>query len=319
LRSAYAVFLFASLPLTVVSAAPHPSVFDGPSRAASEAFSAHFESLSQDVPEARAAALLPARTDARFWSESLLESAHYAAQANHNPLSYDMAREAMFSYVDNVVVDGSRGVVAAYSWIFVPGSSDRGGSYREQGDANRDGYVDSAGMNAEHVWPQSYFKKRSPMRSDLHHLMPTFMHPNSVRGRMPFAEVSDHDADYSNSAGAKRGSNGFEPPDVAKGRVARAMFYFYTRYLGYNIIPSSFARDFWNNRIELLLRWNREYPPDAWEIQRNERVEIVQGNRNPFIDDPTLAERIGAAAFRMPAGSGLYASSGPAPGRAPRP
>jgi len=66
----------------------------------------------------------------------------------------------MFSYTDNISWDGRRGVWA---------------SFRERGDLNGDGYVDSKGMNAEHTWPHSFFRKRGPMKSDLHHLMPTFI------------------------------------------------------------------------------------------------------------------------------------------------
>ncbi|MDD5628471.1 MAG: endonuclease, partial [Elusimicrobia bacterium] len=36
----------------------------------------------------------------------------------------------------------------------------------------------------------------------------------------------------------------------------------------------------------------------AYEKRRNDLVEEFQGNRNPFIDDPALADRIGAEAFR---------------------
>ena len=29
--------------------------------------------------------------------------------------------------------------------------------------------------------------------------------------------------------------------------------------------------------------WNKEYPADAWEIERNKRIKKIQGNANPFI------------------------------------
>ena len=47
----------------------------------------------------------------------------------------------------------------------------------------------------------------------------------------------------------------------------------------------------------MFLKWNREDPPDEWEQSRNDRVEHYQGNRNPFIDEPDLADRIGREAF----------------------
>jgi len=29
--------------------------------------------------------------------------------------------------------------------------------------------------------------------------------------------------------------------------------------------------------------WNKTYLPDAWEVERNKRIALVQGNSNPFI------------------------------------
>ena len=75
---------------------------------------------------------------------------------------------------------------------------------------------------------------------------------------------------------------GFEPPDSHKGNVARAMFYFSMRY---------------NMRIDpvqekFLKKWNKLDPIDAAERLRNRRIKDIQGNSNPFIDDPFLADRI---------------------------
>lgn len=44
--------------------------------------------------------------------------------------------------------------------------------------------------------------------------------------------------------------------------------------------------------IELLLRWSREDPVSDKEVARNEAVYNIQNNRNPFIDNPLLAEYI---------------------------
>lgn len=232
----------------------------------------------------------------------LLDAVGRSARQGHRPQDYGAARRYMFSVSDNVEVRGVRGVVDAYSNVFVPGQSEDGASYRERGDQNNDGYVDSAGMNTEHVWPQSFFNKRLPMRSDLHHLMPTFMHPNSLRGHLPFGKVSGP-VEYSNDAGAKLGGGVFEPPDRAKGRVARALLYFFARYQGQGIFSGDFGPGFWNSKLAMLLEWNRSFPPDADELRRNGLVEKFQGNRNPFIDDPSLAERIGVEGFRLGDGS----------------
>jgi hypothetical protein len=203
----------------------------------------------------------------------------------------------MYSIADNQVSHGVRGIVDAYSGIFLTGQSGDGTAYKERGDENGDGFVDHDGVNAEHVWPQSFFNKQSPMRSDLHHLMATLMHPNSIRGHLPFGEVSASHPDYQHNGGAKMGEGVFEPPDITKGRVARAVLYFYTRYYDRDIFSGD-SRGFFKERIEMFLRWNREHPPTEFERRRNDLVEQWQGNRNPFTDDPELADRIGVEGFR---------------------
>ncbi|MBI4060172.1 MAG: endonuclease, partial [Elusimicrobia bacterium] len=132
---------------------------------------------------------------------------------------------------------------------------------------------------------------------DLHHLMATFVHPNWVRGHLPFGEVRGR-PDYENRAGAKRGDGVFEPPDAVKGRVARGLLYFRARYGDSRLLGRVWSV-FWNRQIELLMDWNRRFPPDAFESRRNDLLEAYQGNRNPFIDDHLLADRVGADAFRV--------------------
>ena len=49
---------------------------------------------------------------------------------------------------------------------------------------------------------------------------------------------------------------------------------------------------------DMLLQWCRMDPVDQKEIDRNNVVEQYQGNRNPFVDFPNLAEYIWARAPR---------------------
>jgi len=41
-----------------------------------------------------------------------------------------------------------------------------------------------------------------------------------------------------------------------------------------------------------LKEWNRRDRPTVFERKRNDLVEAVQGTRNKFIDDPSLAEQL---------------------------
>jgi endonuclease I len=231
---------------------------------------------------------------------ALLDRVSQIAAKGQTQHGYHEASAYLFSTADNHTLNGVRGVADAYSGVFIPGKSADGHDYSETGDPTHDGWSRRQVMNVEHTFPQSLFKQNLPMRSDLHHLMATFEHPNGMRGSLPFGAVKDS-PDYRNDAGAKRDAHVFEPPDFTKGRVARNMLYFYTRYKDMPFFDSHVAA-FWNPQIATFLDWNRRFPPTVEEQTRNDQVQAFQGNRNPFVDDPGLADRIGADAFR--AGSG---------------
>ena len=60
------------------------------------------------------------------------------------------------------------------------------------------------------------------------------------------------------------------------------MFYVVAKY-NYKLSP---LEEFY------LRKWNKEDPVDRNELDRNDKVQEAQGNRNPFIDFPDLADRI---------------------------
>lgn len=186
---------------------------------------------------------------------------------NHVSLGYDEARKVMYGIVDNEngKVDG------VYT----------GRKYSYPGNGNRD---QKRFLNCEHVWPQSFFDKKEPMRSDIHHLMSADNVANGERGSYPFSTVRTA---YWSEAGSKHGidKNGrqcFEPRDCRKGDIARAMFYFSVRY-------NTRIKDF--EEAELR-RWHTMDPPDEKEKKRNDSIEKFQKNRNPFIDHPEMVDKI---------------------------
>ncbi len=209
---------------------------------------------------------------------------------------YLSAKKYMFSLADNTGCGGGPGVTCLYSQVCAKGASEHGADYKEVGDQNGDDYVDSDGMNAEHSWPQGFFNEAYPMKADLHHIFPTFIKPNNVRGSEPFALVSR--ADYATNSGSKLGAEGFEPANAAKGDIARAILYFVVRYYDVNIRDGVDYKDFWTSRVPMFLEWDRQDPPDAAEKRRNDLIAKFQGNRNPFVDDTTLAGRVSVKVFQ---------------------
>ena len=74
----------------------------------------------------------------------------------------------------------------------------------------------------------------------------------------------------------------WEPREAKKGDVARAVFYYYTMYPdeGTNISACG--------NLETLYEWHVNDPPDAAEISRNTKINQVQGNKNPYVENPDL-------------------------------
>lgn len=91
--------------------------------------------------------------------------------------------------------------------------------------------------------------------------------------------------------------NVFEPDDEYKGDFARAIFYMATVYddlhwtYDYMFVSNTYPTLLpW--AYNMLLQWSRQDPVSQKEIDRNNYVEQYQGNRNPFVDFPNLAEYI---------------------------
>ncbi|GHI00767.1 endonuclease I family protein [Neobacillus kokaensis] len=141
-------------------------------------------------------------------------------------------------------------------------------------------------LNCEHVVPQSWFHKQEPMRGDLHHLFSCDPDCNSRRGNSPYFDFTDYvpeNLTLGIKDGCGKADEGKFEPEYGKGIVARATFYFLTRYTGmvnHNLV-----------NYDTLLKWHEEFPVSLYEKHRNLAIFELQGNRNPFIDFPEMAEK----------------------------
>ncbi len=195
--------------------------------------------------------------------ESLKNSLKSIISQGYSSQGYNGARDEMYGDLDNVNGD----VTCVYTG--------RVASFNTRPGANANSF------NCEHTFPQGKFNSNEPMKSDIHHLFPTDVNANSQRGSLPFGAVVN--ASWT-QGGSKKGGSRFEPRDAQKGQTARAMLYFTTRYQDYD--------NFIGSQEATLKAWNEQYPPLASERQRNDGVQQLQNNRNPFIDYPQFAERI---------------------------
>lgn len=165
-----------------------------------------------------------------------------------------------------------------------------------------------AALNIEHSVANSWWGGKSGSNeaySDLFHLNPSDQNANNRKGNNPPGMVADArilDNGLIRIGTPAEGQGGgaasvFEPADEYKGDFARAYFYVFATYgdLAWKdehayVYDSDGRLQSW--AAEVLLSWHRQDPVDSKELNRNEAVYALQGNRNPFIDYPELADYV---------------------------
>lgn len=146
-------------------------------------------------------------------------------------------------------------------------------------------------MNKEHVWPKSHGSKGG-VEKDIHVIRPTLTADNSSRGNEFYVE-------------GKTGSRGWDPyadgmVERYRGDAARIIFYCVVADSKLQLVDTDYHKTSKNNpdnqmgKLSDLLAWNLKYPVHSSELRRNDAIEKshIQGNRNPFIDDRSLACKI---------------------------
>lgn len=162
-----------------------------------------------------------------------------------------------------------------------------------------------SGMNREHSFPKSWWGgDQNEAYTDLNHLYPSESAANMAKSNYPLGEVQTpvFDNGVTTVGYAYAGMGGgaaqvFEPADEYKGDFARTYFYMATCYQDYTwkytyMVQNGAYPTLRPWAYEMLLDWARRDPVSQKEIMRNEAVYQIQGNRNPFIDFPELAEYI---------------------------
>ncbi len=159
----------------------------------------------------------------------------------------------------------------------------------------------SSGANREHVWPKNggkAFSAESECGSDAHHLRPCDQTLNSSRGSLSYGEVTDSVVKQGGSTSygnlCYRGGSFFYPGEGYRGATARILMYVQTRWG--NKFNLQFVDGAGHSKtigdFKTLMKWHLEELPTQEEINRNQAVYEIQGNRNPFIDHPEYAAYI---------------------------
>jgi endonuclease I len=243
--------------------------------------------------------------DLQSGGSQVFRQLHQLLLETHNRIfSYPASRTQLYSGVD-IREDGS--LHSLYSGLQLDAEELIREDYRTErlrkefmeslalhGQAEEEGFKElieeKFGFNVEHVVPQSWFSKSSPMRGDLHHLFICEKECNSYRSNIPYYDFADYHPEayretIRNACGKRGGTIRFEP-ESGKGEAARAVLYFMVRY------PDKIERQNERVDVKLLLNWHKEHPVSLHEKHRNQQIVELQGNRNPFIDLPEIADQI---------------------------
>lgn len=202
----------------------------------------------------------------------------------------------------NLVPEAEENVetVGIFSKIFWHRLYSQGGwslycGYRFDGQGNTEA---GGKILIEHIYPTSWIFKHldchsrqqcisekknrfQQMETDLHNMYPVWWEIKNTNNNTRYGEISGEDWRYTD-CDYERKSGVTEPRPIARGNIARVIFYMYSEY-GMPIDKEMF---------QILKQWNQDDPPSTQEAQRNDRIEQIQGKRNPFIDNPALAETI---------------------------
>ena len=167
------------------------------------------------------------------------------------------------------------------------------------------------GMNIEHIWANSWWgHTENNAYRDLFNLYPADGYANGRKSNNPIGVV-DGATSFDNGVTKVGKSSSYssdqlitawEPADEWKGDFARTYFYMATTYQHMTdewqtkeglltIDPTS-----WTTMrpwvYELMLEWAEADPVDDIERARNDVIYGIQGNRNPYVDIPELADYV---------------------------
>ena len=167
-----------------------------------------------------------------------------------------------------------------------------------------------SGMNIEHSFPKSWWGGTSNNAyKDLYNLMPCEQSINSSKSNYGMGVVTNVTTE-NGCTKVGTGADGiklWEPADKWKGDFSRGYMYMATAYQdftwegqGLNSLQQGAYPTLKPWASELYIKWAKADPVAQIEIERNQAVADIQGNRNPFIDFPNLMEYVWGDSISTP-------------------
>lgn len=156
-------------------------------------------------------------------------------------------------------------------------------------------YLPKNNLSLEHICPQSYLKDITNAKKDMHNIFLTHNYINLHRSNYKFVNQIDNEMEEyltqinnNNLLIIKKSEidinlnykndilRYFIPKNTSRGMISRTICYMkliYPKIDLKNIIDT-----------EILIKWNIEYPPSQFEIERNKLIYNIQGNINPYTE-----------------------------------
>ena len=114
------------------------------------------------------------------------------------------------------------------------------------------------------------------MQADLYNLYPAIGAVNAMRSNYRYSMLPGSPATFG-TCSMKIDGRRAEPPEAARGTIARTVLYMADAYQGVYRLSNQDRR--------LMEAWDRRDPVDAWECTRARRIDAIQGNPNERVKE----------------------------------
>ena len=111
------------------------------------------------------------------------------------------------------------------------------------------------------------------MQADMFNLYPAIGAVNALRSNYNFTMLPAVKSDFGSCA-MKIDSRKAEPPEIARGKIARTYLYMEGAYKRYSMSKS---------QRQLMTAWDKIYPVDAWECTSAKKIASLQKSENNVV------------------------------------
>jgi len=112
------------------------------------------------------------------------------------------------------------------------------------------------------------------MQSDMFNLYPAIGAVNASRSNYNFVMLPEEKSSFGRCE-MKIENKKAEPPQNARGQIARSYIYMHETYKKYKMS---------SQQKQLMNAWHKQFPVTKWECLRGQRIAQIQGNENKVLE-----------------------------------